>query len=76
MKISKCEECGSKNVLITGDLSGNIFAATCQDCGWEWESVEFKKLFKEMDDALKDFDRDSILLTKSRVKSVGYKNKM
>jgi RNase P subunit RPR2 len=67
MKITECKECKSKNLLITSDLKGNIFAATCLGCGWEIESPEFKKLFSEMDDALKDFDRKDILLTKKKI---------
>ena len=68
MKIEKCKECKSKNMLVTSDLDGNIFAATCISCGWEWESPEFKKLYEEMQDKIDNFDRDDILKTKKKLK--------
>jgi len=55
-------------MLVTSDLDGNIFAATCISCGWEWESPEFKKLYEEMQDKIDNFDRDDILKTKKKLK--------
>jgi uncharacterized Zn finger protein (UPF0148 family) len=64
--IKKCPECKSENLLLTQDLHGKIFCATCYECGWSKESPEFKALYKEFDDTFKDFDRDSILKTKKK----------
>jgi len=67
MKFNECKECKSKNLLITSDLDGHIFAATCLSCGWEFESPEFKKIYSGMNDVFKDFDRESILKTKKKL---------
>jgi len=53
-------------MLVTSDLEGNLFACTCLNCGFEWESPEFKALYKEMDDSIKDFKREDILKTKRK----------
>ena len=66
MKFNECKECKSKNMLITSDLSGNVFGAVCLTCGWEFESPSFKKIYSEIDDVFKDFDRESILKTKRK----------
>lgn len=66
MKINECKECKSKNILVTSDLQGNVFGAVCLSCGWEFESPTFKKIYSEMDDVFKDFDRDAILKTKKK----------
>jgi transcription elongation factor Elf1 len=47
----KCKKCGSKNLLITSDLNGNLIAATCIDCGWAFESELFKKMMKMFDES-------------------------
>lgn len=65
MKINECKECKSKNILVTKHLNGEIFGATCLNCGWEFESPTFKKIYSEMEDIFKDFDRTDILKTKS-----------
>jgi len=67
MKINKCKECKSKNMFITSDLEGHVFAATCLTCGWEFESPEFKKLFSEIKDKMDSFNRDDILKTKKKL---------
>ena len=66
MKISKCKECKSKNILITSDLSGNIIAATCIDCGWAYESDFFKSLTKTFDDPELGFDYKEFSITKKK----------
>ena len=66
MKFNECKECKSKNMLITSDLNGNVFGAVCLTCGWEFESPSFKKIYSEIDDVFKDFDRESILKTKRK----------
>jgi len=63
-KIKQCPECKSKEILITSNLKGKIFAATCPSCGWEFESQEFKSLAEEMDKTIEQFDRKDILKTK------------
>ena len=66
MKINECKECKSKNILVTSDLKGNVFGAVCLSCGWDFESLTFKKIYSEMDDVFKDFDRGAILKTKKK----------
>lgn len=67
MKITECKECKSKDLLITSDLNGQLFAATCRVCGWDWESPEFKTLAQEMDDIINGFDRKDLLKTKKKL---------
>ena len=67
MKISECKECKSKNILITSNPKGKIFSVLCQDCGWDWESKEFRTLAAEVDDVINDFDRKDILNTKRKL---------
>jgi len=67
MKIDKCKECNSENMLVTSDLKGNMFACTCLTCGWEWESPQFKKIFLEIKDEMDNFNREDILKTKKKL---------
>ena len=67
MKITECKECKSKNILITSNPKGQIFAVTCRDCGWDYESEEFKSLAAEIDDIVNDFDRNDFLNTKKKL---------
>jgi len=66
-RIKKCKECGSNRILITSDPKGHIFAVTCQECGWEYESDEFKTLAAEVDDVINNFDRIDLLNTKTKL---------
>ena len=54
-------------MLVTSDLDGNMFACTCLECGWEYESPEFKKLFADIKDTMDNFDREDILKTKKKL---------
>ena len=65
--IKECPECKQKNILLTQDLDGKVFCITCVGCGWTMESPEFKALYKEFDDSIRDFDRDDILKTKKKL---------
>jgi hypothetical protein len=65
--IKQCPECKSKNLLVTQDLHGKVFCITCSACGWIQESPEFKSMYKQFNDGLKTFDRDSILKTKLKL---------
>jgi transcription elongation factor Elf1 len=67
MNTKKCKDCGSTNLLITTDTNGKVFAITCIDCGWEYESKEFKSLAAQMDDIINNFDRKDILNTKEKL---------
>lgn len=53
-------------MLVTTNLEGEVFAATCLSCGWEYESPQFKKLFSEIQDKIDNFDREEILKTKKK----------
>jgi len=61
-----CKECNSNNLLLTVDGKYTILGITCLDCGWLYETKEFKKLTKSIDDCIKNFDRDEILMTKKK----------
>jgi len=51
MKIKECKECKSKNILVTSSLDGNkIFSYVCLDCGYLYESEDFKKMMKKFND--------------------------
>ena len=67
MKVIECKECKSKDILITSNPKGEIFAIVCQECGWEYESEKFKSLAAQMDDIINDFDRADILKTKKKL---------
>jgi len=56
MKKYKCDKCKSDNVLVTMDGEGEMFAKTCLDCGYEYESKKFKDIMKKFNDPEFDID--------------------
>ena len=50
-KIKECHDCKSKNILVTQTIDGKkIFSYVCLDCGYLYESKDFKKMMAKFDD--------------------------
>jgi transcription elongation factor Elf1 len=68
-KIVKCPECNSTDIYITSNPKGEVFAVTCENCGYEYESEKFQSLAQKMDDIINNFDRSDLLNTQIRNKT-------